>query len=132
VTVFCLESVQILIKTNIIMKGSVSRLSLLLGACPFSITILTRVSCYARLNGLFNGGSGTGRALFNFVRYLYYKSEPVSSDGDSGKSRLHNWLPEQIPWYDSSRSPAQEIPFLSQLKAKSCCRAVRIHHGTPS
>jgi hypothetical protein len=80
------------------MKGSVSRLNLLLSACPFSVIILTRASCYARLNEIFNSGSGTGRALLYFVRYLYYEIEPVSNDDDSGKSRLHNWLPEQIPW----------------------------------
>ena len=34
----------------------------------------------------------------------------------------HNWLPEQRPCYESSRSPDQEIPLLSQLKEKSCCR----------
>jgi len=45
-------------------KGSVSRLSLLLSACPFCVTILTRASSYARLNGFFNSGSGTRRALF--------------------------------------------------------------------
>jgi hypothetical protein len=79
------------------MKGSVSRLNLLLSACALSVNILTRASCYARLNGLFNSGSGTGMALFWFVRYLYYKSKPVSNDGDSGKSRMRNWLPDQIP-----------------------------------
>jgi len=63
-TVFCLESVRFLIKTNVMMKGPVSRLNILLSACPFSVTILTRASCYACLNGLFNIGSGTGMALF--------------------------------------------------------------------
>jgi len=33
------------------MKGSVSRLNLLISACSFSVTILKRASCYARLNG---------------------------------------------------------------------------------